>query len=229
MFILVDKPKGITSHDVINIVRKLTGERRVGHAGTLDPNATGLLIVAVGRQSTKQLWQKFGKLNKTYIADIVLGEERTTDDIEGEKKKTKSPKIRKVKYSNSEIEKVLKSFIGEQEQIPPIYSAIKISGKPAYKLARKKLEINLDARKIKIYFIKLLEYKYPLLKIETKVSSGTYIRSLARDIGKVLGCGAFLSELRRVKVGKYKVEDATTVNNLKNKKLTSKSSELASI
>lgn len=204
MFLLIDKPKGITSHDVVNLVRVKTGEKRVGHAGTLDPNATGLLIVGVGRQSTKKLSDLAKNTKKTYVAEIYLGEERSTDDVEGEV--TKKKKIKKV--SKEKIEKVLKSFVGEQKQTPPMFSAIKIKGKPAYKLARKGQEINLKPRDITIYSIKLLDYDFPTLKIETQVSSGTYVRALARDIGRKLGTGAYLKNLRRTKIGKFDVKDA---------------------
>lgn len=214
MFLLVDKPKGITSHDVIDKVRKITGIRRTGHAGTLDPNATGLLIVGVGRESTKELWTKFGKLDKTYVAEITLGEEREGDDITGKFLISKSEVLNKSQFTKSQISRILKGFIGEQMQIPPIYSAIKVKGQPAYKLARKGGEVELKPRKITIYSIKLLDYKYPVMKIETRVSSGTYVRSLARDIGQKLGCGAFLSELRRVKIGKYKLDDSVTLEQL---------------
>ncbi|OGM11168.1 tRNA pseudouridine(55) synthase TruB, partial [Candidatus Woesebacteria bacterium RBG_16_34_12] len=185
MYLLIDKPKGITSHDVVDELRKITGIKRIGHAGTLDPNATGLLIVGVGRSATKELGKITKNTEKTYLAEIYLGEERDTDDAEGKILRFASltqddnsgvpiiPSLSKVKI-------VLHKFIGEQEQVPPVYSAIKIKGRKAYELARRSISLSLSPRKIIIYKIKLLEYKFPILKIETVVSSGTYIRALAR-------------------------------------------------
>ena len=205
MFLLIDKPKGITSHDVVDRVRKATGEKKVGHAGTLDPNATGLMIVGVGRESTKKLGKIAKDTKKEYVAEIYLGEEKDTDDIEGVAiSKTKGF----LAPGEEEIRNILKSFIGKQKQIPPAYSAIKMKGKKAYELARKGEKVKLKSREITVYSIKLLKYSYPIINIETEVSSGTYIRSLARDIGKKIGCGAYLKNLRRTKIGRYKIEDA---------------------
>lgn len=212
MFLLIDKPKGVTSHDVINSVRKITGVKRVGHAGTLDPNASGLLIVGVGRESTKLLWTKFAALKKTYLAEIHLGEERDTDDIEGKVIPSSSDSVNNI--SLVKLKKSLSKFIGEQLQTPPFYSAIKIKGKNAYKSARSGNYIELKPRKVNVYSLILKDYKFPLLKIEVRVSSGTYIRSLARDIGRDLGCGAFLVNLRRTDIGKYSVDDAAKIKDL---------------
>jgi tRNA pseudouridine55 synthase len=227
MFLLIDKPKGITSHDVIDEVRKVTGERRVGHAGTLDPNATGLLLVGVGRESTKKLG-KLALKRKTYEAEIVLGEERDTGDVEGQS--TRIPQqVRSSQRANSvrddktgleslpvlsNVRGVLASFLGEQEQVPPVYSAIKIKGKKAYELARRGKKVNLKPRRITVHSIELLDYHYPIIKIKTSVSSGTYIRALARDIGRKLDTGAYLDNLRRTKLGKYDIEDAIKLKDL---------------
>lgn len=214
MFLLIDKPKGITSHDVVDAVRKITGERRVGHAGTLDPNATGLLIVGVGRESTKKLGKSARNTTKVYVADIVLGEERDTDDVEGRSVK----RVNRVNQVNQEvISEALESFVGSQKQVPPKYSAVKIKGKPAYKRVRRGEKIELKPRKITIYSIKLLDYSYPLLRIKTQVSSGTYIRALARDIGRKLGSGAHLKNLRRTKIGRFSLKDAVKLNKLNEK------------
>ena len=211
MLLLIDKSKGMTSHDVVDKVREITGEKKVGHGGTLDPNATGLLIVGVGRESTKKLGQISNNTKKTYRAEIFLGEERDTEDSEG----MVISKARHVLVpSKNEVEYILYSFVGIQEQVPPKYSAIKISGKKAYELARKGKSVKLNPRKISIYKLKLLRYKYPLLSIEVEVSSGTYIRALARDMGRKLGMGAYLKELRRLKVGKYAVTDAVGLEKL---------------
>jgi len=232
MFLLIDKPKGVTSHDVVNSVRRITGERKVGHAGTLDPNATGLLIVGVGRESTKRL-NRFLKLDKEYIAEIYLGEERDTDDITGKflisppasANSLRSLRRKHLRAGNSEfliksqipifkIQAVLKSFVGNQLQVPPVYSAVKIKGKEAYKLARAGKKVEVKPRKVTIYDAKLLEYKFPLVSAKFKVSSGTYIRSIARDMGRKLKTGAYLSNLIRTKVGKYSVENAVSLNEL---------------
>jgi tRNA pseudouridine55 synthase len=211
MFLLIDKPRGITSHDVIDELRKITGEVRVGHAGTLDPNATGLLIVGVGRESTKKLGKIAKDTKKTYQAEIFLGEERDTDDNEG---KVISKAKGVLPPGENEVRLILTTFLGVQKQVPPIYSALKIKGKKAYELARKGKKVSLKSRKITIHSIKLAGYKHPIMKIETSVSSGTYIRALARDIGKRLGLGAYLNNLRRTKIGKYRVENSVALEKL---------------
>lgn len=211
MFLLIDKPKGITSHDVVDEVRRITGESKVGHAGTLDPNATGLLVIGVGREFTKKLGEIAKNTKKTYLAEIFLGEERDTDDFEGEiiskNSSFQTPSREKVK-------KALNSFVGEQQQVPPAFSAIKLKGKKAYELARKKKVFELKPRKITIHLVKLLDYNYPILNIKCEVSSGTYIRALARDLGKELGSGAYLKNLRRTKIGKFSLEMAVKLAGL---------------
>ncbi len=211
MFLLINKPKGITSHDVIYFVRKVTAEKKVGHAGTLDPNATGLLIVGVGRNSTKKLGRIAKDTKKTYEVEIFLGEERDTDDSEGQiiSKKNDFPVP-----NTTLLKKTLISFKGKQKQIPPAYSALKIKGKKAYELARKGKKVALKERDVIIQSIELLQYKYPVLTIRTTVSSGTYIRALARDIGKQLSCGAYLRNLKRIRIGNFNLEDATDMNEL---------------
>lgn len=214
MFILVDKPKGMTSHDVVDRVRQITGERWVGHAGTLDPNATGLLIVGVGRESTRKLGAIAKGTRKTYVADVILGEERDTDDAEGkvtERAKGVLPP------SKHEVERTLNDFVGEGKQIPPQFSAIKMQGKKAYELARKGKKITLQSRFISVYRIYLMRYSYPILSFEADVSAGTYIRALARDIGRKLGMGAYLGDLRRKKIGTYSVEQAVQLESLTEK------------
>ena len=208
MFLFVDKPKGMTSHDVVDEVRIITGESKVGHAGTLDPNATGLLILGIGRPSTKKLGDVSKNTRKKYEAEIYLGEERDTDDTEGI---TISKAKGFLPPTESEIRLILATFLGKQKQIPPAHSAIKVKGKKAYQLARKGKALNLKPRKVQIYSIKFLSYQFPILKIETQVSSGTYIRSLARDIGKRVGCGAYLTELKRTQIGKHSIENSTTL------------------
>ena len=204
------KPAGPTSHDIINQVRKMSGEKRVGHAGTLDPFAEGVLIVAVSREYTKKLGQ-FLKQDKTYRTTVRLGAESDTFDLTG---KIKNIDV-KQKPSKKEILKTLDKFIGEIEQIPPSFSAIKIKGKKAYELARKGIVPNLKPRKVKIYSIKILKYKWPYLEIETKVSSGTYIRSLAHDLGQTLKIGGYLEKLVRIKTGSFNLQKSLRLYKVK--------------
>lgn len=210
MFLLIDKPKGITSHDVVNKVRRITGEKKVGHAGTLDPNATGLLIVGIGRESTKKL-SYLADGDKVYLAEIFFGEERDTGDIEGkiiEKKEVEKPPQKK------KIEETLELFKGEIKQVPPLYSAIKVKGKKAYELAREGKSVKLKSRKVTIHWIKLIKYEYPILQIRLKVSKGTYIRSIARDLGRKLGMGAYLKNLKRESINKFNLKDAVRLEDL---------------
>ncbi len=208
-FILINKPAGITSHDVVDKLREITKIKKIGHSGTLDPFATGLLILAISREATKKL-SYFLKLDKEYIATLRLGAESDTFDKEGKivKKEIKEiPTLKKIKN-------VLKTFLGEIEQIPPIFSAKKIKGKKAYDLARKGLKVKLKPQKVKIYEISILKYKFPFLKIKVKCSSGTYIRSLASDIGKKLNCGAYLENLIRTKIGEFSLKNAVSLSQL---------------
>lgn len=200
----------MTSHDVVNRVRKITGVKRVGHGGTLDPNATGLLVVAVGREYTKQLDTIAHNTLKTYEAEIVLGESRDTDDVDG---KTIS-KNSDIVPSEMQFALAVKTFLGESEQIPPHYSALKIKGKTAYSLARKGNVVELKPRKIMVTRIEDVFYKYPVVKLKLTVSSGTYIRAIARDLGDKLGCGAYLNELRRTQIGNFSITDAKRLEEL---------------
>ena len=212
--LLVNKPPGPTSHDIVDDVRKITGESRVGHTGTLDPFAEGLLIVLVGREATKRQ-AEFLKLDKEYIATLRFGAETDTDDITGSS--LSFARDRGQKITINDTKRVIQKFIGEISQIPPDYSAIKIKGKKAYELARKGEKPKLEPRKINIYNIKILNYEWPLLELTVQCSSGTYIRALARDIGRDLGCGAYLEKLIRTKIGKYSLKDAVTIDALRRK------------
>lgn len=207
--LLINKPIGPTSHDVIYQVRRVTGERKVGHAGTLDPNASGLLLVAVGREFTKKLGVLTTGTKKGYLAQITLGKTSSTDDSEGEISEASS-----VKPTLSEIRKTIEKFTGEIEQIPPIYSAIKLEGRKAYDLARRGKEVTLKPRKATIYEIENIKYNYPTLEFSCVVSAGTYIRALARDIGESLSTGAYLSALCRSRIGEYKLENAVELSAL---------------
>jgi len=202
-FVLINKPTGITSHDVVDKLREITKIKKIGHAGTLDPFATGLLILGIGREFTRKL-SIFQKKDKEYIATLKLGAESENFDRERKIVERKVEKIPKRK----EIEEVLKSFLGEIEQIPPAFSAKKIGGEKLYELARKGIKVKARPQKVKIYEISILEYKFPNLKIKVKCLSGTYIRSLANDIGKKLECGAYVEELIRTKIGEFSIENA---------------------
>jgi tRNA pseudouridine55 synthase len=211
-FILINKPSGITSHDVVDKLREITKIKKIGHAGTLDPFARGLLILGIGREFTKKL-SIFQKKDKEYIATLRLGAESDTFDREGKIVEKKVEEIPERK----EIEEVLKSFVGEIEQIPPVFSAKKIKGKKLYELARKGIKVEPKPQRVKIYEISILEYKFPYLKIKVNCSSGTYIRSLANDIGKKLGCGAYVEELTRTKIGEFSIEKAIALSKLNSK------------
>ena len=198
----------MTSHDVINIIRKLTNEKRVGHAGTLDPFATGLLIVGVGRKTTKNL-DRYLKQDKVYTGVMYLGATSTTEDPEG-----KISNVDCKPPGKEQIGKVFSRFTGEISQVPPQYSAIKIQGKKAYELARKGENPILKPRIVHIHSLELKNYKFPRIRFETKVSSGTYVRSLARDIGRDLGCGAYLETLNRIRVGDIDISQARDLNTI---------------
>ena len=226
--ILIDKPAGMSSFGVVaRVRRKLRDEFghkvKVGHTGTLDPFATGLLILLSGKFTKKS--GEFLKLDKVYEATIKLGFVSSTGDVEGEIQEYSISGTRRSRPSSrgerahsrqqppkapqlNTLESTLNDFIGEIEQTPPKFSAIKINGQRAYKLARKGEDFEMPTRKVTIYNIEILEYEYPILKIRCHVSSGTYIRTLAEDIGKALGTGAYCESLRRLKIGKYDVKDA---------------------
>lgn len=211
------KPEGVTSFSVVAKVRKISGIKRVGHAGTLDPLACGVLVVAVGRDATKGI-DKFVKKEKEYVAEIMLGFESTTDDREGEKiEYKKSFKFLKKSPELGDVKKVLKKFVGKIEQVPPVYSALKINGKPAYKYARggEVLDMEKKKREVEIFDIEVLEYKWPILKIKVNTGSGVYIRSLARDVGRQMGVGGYLRFLERTRVGGFKKEDCVNIESLK--------------
>jgi tRNA pseudouridine55 synthase len=209
--LIVDKPKGWTSFDVVNYIRGIVARElgkkpnniKVGHTGTLDPVATGLLILCIGRSYTKKVPEMI-KHDKTYEAQITFGAVSTTGDSEGEIIKDKSPD----RVNRTELVKAIKQFKGVLQQTPPAYSAIKVNGKRAYELAREGKSITLKKRRVQVYSIDLVSFKWPIARIICKVSSGTYIRVLAEEIGKNLGVGAYLSGLRRTNVGIWSLENA---------------------
>lgn len=191
----INKELGISSHTVVSKVRRALGLKKVGHAGTLDPLATGVMTVAVGR-ATRLI--QFLTETKKYIAGVKLGVTTTTLDSEGE-----ITSQSEVNVSEDELLEVIKSFVGNIEQIPPMYSSVHHNGQRLYELARKGIEVERKSRKIEIYYIKLIEFNSPDLKIEVHCESGTYIRTLSDDIGKKLGCGAYMSSLERIESNKY--------------------------
>lgn len=210
MLINIYKPTKMTSHDVVDEVRKITGERRVGHAGTLDPFAEGVLVVGIGRESTRKLGEVSKGTDKEYIATLELGKRSSTGDPEGDISEGED-KEKIYKLNKEYVLKVIDGFKGEIEQLPPRYSAVKIKGKPAYKYAREGKEIEMKKRKINVYKIELIDLHPPFLVIGIACSSGTYIRTLAEDIGESLGVGAYLLKLVRTRVGDFKLEDSLSL------------------
>lgn len=207
-YLVIDKPAGWTSHDVVARVRRLTGERKVGHAGTLDPAATGVLPVAVG-VATRSLEFLAGS-SKTYLAEVTFGVR--TDSYDGDGAVIEVSQTGDL--SRERIESALGGFEGAQTQIPPMHSAIKIGGRRLYELARKGEEIERAARDVVIDEIYLLDWSSPVATIFINCSKGTYIRSLAHDLGERLGCGAFLSNLVRLRTGPFTLDDAWTLDML---------------
>lgn len=240
--LLVDKPEGISSFGVVARVRRRLSEEagtvsvkgkdgvvrekrkkvKVGHTGTLDPFATGLLVLLIGK-GTKRA-NEFLKLNKEYIATVRLGATSTTGDPEGEVtvlvdssrvSEDDESGVRDVRVpSRADVEKAVEKFVGETEQKVPSYSAVKINGERAYKLARAGKEVEMPTRKVRIDEIEILDYKWPDLTIRCQVSSGTYIRALGEDIGKELGVGGYLTALRRTQVGEWRIEGAKRLEEL---------------
>ncbi|HUC90283.1 MAG TPA: tRNA pseudouridine(55) synthase TruB [Patescibacteria group bacterium] len=215
--LLVDKPSGWTSFDVVGKVRRMatqagfnvTNRKRfpVGHTGTLDPLAAGLLVLLLGNYTKKA--PELTKLDKTYEVTMRLGQTSTTGDEEGQKTTTS-----KEQPSIESIQSALSQFVGDIMQTPPAFSAIKINGQRAYKLARKGEAPELKARPVHIGQLKLVKYSYPDVEFLADVSSGTYIRSLVQDLGKTLGTGAYMAALRRTKVGNFSIDNAVTIQEL---------------
>ena len=207
--IIINKPKGYTSHDVVNIVRKQLNMKKVGHTGTLDPNATGVLPILVG-QATK-ISKYLIEHKKTYIATIELGEKRDTGDSEGNIIESDS-NIKE--FDISIIKQVLQSFLGKQKQIPPMYSAIKVNGKKLYEYARSGQEVEVEPREIEIYRIELIEYINNRIEFEVECSKGTYIRTLCENIAEKLGTIGYMKELQRTSVDKFKIKESINLEEL---------------
>lgn len=219
--ILIDKPRGITSFDVVAKVRRITGEKRVGHAGTLDPLATGLLIVGVGRDFTKQLGS-YLKMDKEYEVMAEFGAVSDTYDADGRifssadnRDLTVGQTVIKRVEKNDLLRIIKKKFLGHIQQIPPKYSALKIKGKRACDRMRQGENVELEPREVTIDEFLIMDFSWPKVKFRVKCGSGTYVRSLIHDLGQELGCGAYVIELRRTKIGEYSVDDAVGIDRIK--------------
>lgn len=209
--LIINKPKGYTSHDIVNILRKELNTKKIGHTGTLDPNATGVLPVLVG-QATK-ISKYLIEHDKTYIAELKLGEKSSTGDIEGEIVEKKNvPEL-----TTEQIKTILNSFIGKQLQTPPIYSSIKINGKKAYEYARNGETVDIPPREIEIMSIFLKKFEKDIITFEVECSKGTYIRVLCEDIAEKLGTVGLMSNLTRTKVDQFDIEKSFTLEQVKNK------------
>jgi len=208
--LLIDKPAAMTSFGVVARVRRVLSQTagkkiKVGHTGTLDPFATGLMIIVVGKECKNA--ERYSKLDKTYEATIELGKTSTTGDPEGE-----ITTVNNEQPSKDDVLAALARFTGVISQTPPSFSAIKINGQRAYKLAHKGETVEIPPRQVTIHSLELVEYSYPQLKIRTHVSSGTYIRTLAEDIGKTLGVGAYCSQLRRTRISDWSITSAESLD-----------------
>lgn len=204
---VVDKPEGPTSHGVVSIVRRGTGVRKVGHAGTLDPRASGVLVLCLGPAT--RLSEYLSSSHKLYEAKVRFGESTDTYDAEGAITSSTGEAP-----TEDQVEAALEGFRGEIQQVPPAYSAIKLQGKKAYELAREGKPVELDPRSVTVYELTKLQYEPPELTIRVECSAGTYIRSLAHDLGETLATGAHLSALRRLRAGPFGLEEAVTLDDL---------------
>jgi len=204
----INKPRGITSFDVVARVRRLTGEKRVGHAGTLDPEATGVLPVCLGKGT--RIVEFLVDTTKAYRAQIELGVTTDTGDASGQIIRREDPS----KISRERLESDLTYFCGTIEQIPPMYSAVKYQGRPLYQLARAGIEIERKSRPVIVYSLNLTGWQPPVATVEVVCGKGTYIRSLAQDLGKALGCGATLNNLSRLRCGIFDIKDAISLDRL---------------
>jgi tRNA pseudouridine55 synthase len=222
----VYKEEKMSSHDVVNAVRRVTREKRVGHAGTLDPYATGVLVIGVGRPATRQLRAVAGT-DKEYITRIKLGWRSTTDDREGTLTQTQGYEEPGATEGNAacacpphappseaQVRQALTRFAGAIDQRPPAFSAVKIRGRKAYKFARAKKQVNMPPRRVETQEIELLEYAWPCVRVRLVTSAGFYVRSFARDLGDALGTGGYVVELERTRVGSYTKEQAVRLADL---------------
>ena len=206
--LLIDKPRDHTSHDVVARLRGKLKMKRIGHAGTLDPMATGLLVILVGKAT--KVSQYLVSLDKEYEGTIELGKVTDTQDAEGEVMATKPVPV----LTEDEVQATIKSFLGDQYQLPPMYSAIKIAGQPLYKAARKGEEVVREPRFIRVMSWDLLRFASPQIDFRLRCTKGTYVRTLAHDLGAKIGCGAHLAALRRTATDKFTVSQALTLDQI---------------
>ena len=216
----VYKEKGFTSHDVVAKLRGSVGQKKIGHTGTLDPDATGVLPVCLGKAT--KLCDLLTDKNKTYEAVLLLGKTTDTQDITGEVLEEKSTEA----LTEEKVREAIEGFIGDYEQIPPMYSALKVNGKKLYELAREGKVIERKARPVKILDIQILEIDLPKVRMEVSCSKGTYIRTLCHDIGEKLGCGGCMESLIRTRVSTFRIEDAKTLDEIETLKQEGKLAEL---
>ncbi len=209
--IIIDKGPGFTSHDVVAKMRGICGQKKIGHTGTLDPMATGVLPVCLG--SGTRLCDMLADGKKEYVAELLLGTETDTQDITGQVLAEKP-----VNITEEEVYSAGKSFLGEYDQIPPMYSALKVDGKKLYEYARAGREVERKARRVTIFELEFLEYRLPVVKMRVVCSKGTYIRALCADIGSRLGCGGTMQSLRRTAVGKFGLGSALTLEEVQKAK-----------
>ena len=212
--LLVDKPKGLTSHDVVYRLRRKLSMKKIGHAGTLDPMATGLLIMLIGKAT--RISQYLISVDKVYEGEATLGIVTDSQDAEGEVMETRPvPEL-----TETQVREVMKGFLGDQYQTPPMHSAIKIGGVPLYKLARKGEEVEREPRFIRVVSFELMSFAPPKLTFTLHCTKGTYVRTIANDLGQKLGCGAHLSALRRTGSGKFKLNEGLTLGQIEEMSLT---------
>ena len=205
------KEKGYTSHDVVAVLRKVVGQKKIGHTGTLDPDATGVLPVCLGRAT--KVCELLTDHDKTYEALLLLGKTTDTQDISGEVLEEKDP----AHLTEEEVRSCIESFIGAYDQVPPMYSALKVNGKKLYELAREGKTVERKSRRVQIHGIRILEMNLPHVRMEVDCSKGTYIRTLCHDIGEKLQVGGCMEELERTKVGRFLKEDAVTLDEVRQK------------
>lgn len=214
------KEKGYTSHDVVAVLRKVVGQKKIGHTGTLDPDATGVLPVCLGRAT--KVCELLTDHDKTYEALLLLGKTTDTQDISGEVLEEKNP----AHLTEEEVRSCIESFIGEYDQVPPMYSALKVNGKKLYELAREGKTVERKSRRVQIHGIRILEMNLPHVRMEVDCSKGTYIRTLCHDIGEKLQVGGCMEELERAKVGRFLKEDAVTLDEVRQKMEQGEGAEL---
>ena len=214
------KEKGYTSHDVVAVLRKVVGQKKIGHTGTLDPDATGVLPVCLGRAT--KVCELLTDHDKTYEALLLLGKTTDTQDISGQVLEERDPDD----LTEEEVRSCIESFIGEYDQIPPMYSALKVNGKKLYELAREGKTVERKSRRVQIHGIRILEMNLPHVRMEVDCSKGTYIRTLCHDIGEKLQVGGCMEELERTKVGRFLKEDAVTLDEVRQKMEQGEGAEL---